>query len=123
MPGDTLKELEVIPLKTDTATLVVILISLAIIVSCGTSGISGSYAVTRDTAAANSLDNLVQLDECIERKDTDCEMAMVADGRAFLVKAGTSIDATEVGDGALVADVRSGSLVGKRVYLPVGAVK
>lgn len=93
-------------------------------VGTGASGVpTGSYMVKGDVAAADSLDNLVQIDECIRRHDQDCIAAMVSDDRVVLVKAGTMVDATDIGNGALIVDVRSGSQVGKRLYMPTGAVK
>ena len=94
--------------------------------SCGDSSSSlpsGSYVVTQDAVGADSLDDLAQIDDCIRRKDQECQKAMLMDGKIYLVKAGTSIDATAVGYDGLICDVRSGALIGKRIYLPVAAVK
>jgi len=84
---------------------------------------SGEYTTTKTGAGANSLDNLVQMDECIKTLDQACETAMLLDGRACLVEKGTMIEGQEIGYGVFEGTVRSGMLVGKEIYLPVGAFK
>jgi hypothetical protein len=84
---------------------------------------SGEYTTTKAGAGANSLDNLAQMDECIRRSDQACETAMLLDGRAFLVEKGTMIDGQEIGYGVFEGTVHSGILVGKEIYIPVGAFK
>src|SRR5208282_6299490 len=81
---------------------------------------SGTYLTTKSGAGANSLDNLVQMDECIKNSDQACESAMLLDGRAFFVEKGTSLDGEEIGYGVFEGRVRSGALVGKEIYIPVG---
>jgi hypothetical protein len=109
-----------------SALLVAVLVALAVLASCGTSGSElpfGTYTCARSAAGANSLDNLAQMDECIKRNDRDCETAMLLDGRAFLVEEGTSMDGEEVGYRVFHGRVHSGALVGKEVYIPVGVFK
>jgi len=83
----------------------------------------GDYVTTKGAAGANSIDNLAQLDDCIKNSDRACESAMVLDGRAFFVDAGTSMSGGDVGYGIFDGTVTSGALVGKKIYLPVGALK
>ncbi|MGH9687843.1 MAG: hypothetical protein ACRD5K_12210 [Candidatus Acidiferrales bacterium] len=82
-----------------------------------------TYTTTKDAPGGNSFDNLSQFADCISNSDQQCETAMMLDGRAFLVKAGTSIDGEEIEDGIFEGRVHSGALVGKDVYIPVGALK
>ena len=113
-------------MKNGSLILAVVCIFFPTIASCGASSpslSSGSYIVTQDAVGADTLDDLAQIDDCIRRKDKECQRAMLMDGRIVLVKAGTSMDATGVGYDALICDVRSGALIGKRIYLPVAAVK
>jgi hypothetical protein len=84
---------------------------------------SSNYTTTKSAAGADSLDNLAQMDDCIRRSDQACETAMLLDGRAFLVEKGTMIDGQEIGYGVFEGTARSGILVGKEIYIPVGAFK
>lgn len=79
--------------------------------------------VTKTAVGADSLDNLVQVDDCIRRHDEGCETAMLLDGRTFIVERGTSIDGQEFVHEVFAGYVRSGALVGKEIYLPVAALK
>ena len=106
--------------------LIAVLMSLVANASCYESSSLlrfGTYTVAKGAGGATSLDNLVQMDECIKRNDRACETAMLLDGRAFFVETGTLIDGSEMVDGVFDGDVRSGALVGKHIYLPVGAVR
>jgi hypothetical protein len=113
-------------MKNNRATLITLVIFLVLPASCGDSGSGlpfGTYTVKAVTAGADSLDNLALVDNCIKRNDEQCFEAMVMDGRAFPVEAGTSIDGTEIGYGVFEGRVYSGRLVGKEIYIPVVALK
>lgn len=83
----------------------------------------GDYSVKKTAAGANSIENLAQMDDCIRRSDKSCETAMLLDGRAYLVEAGTLISGSETEMSIFCGTVRSGALVGKEVCLPTGAFK
>jgi len=83
----------------------------------------GTYTLRHDAIGANSRDNLALINNCFQQHDTDCEMAMRSDGRAFPVKAGTSIMGSEIEHGVFSGEVRSGSLAGTKVYLIAEAFK
>jgi hypothetical protein len=83
----------------------------------------GDYTVKKTAAGADSIENLAQMDDCIQRSDKSCETAMLLDGRASLVEAGTLITGGETQESIFCGTVRSGALVGKEVCLPIGAFK
>jgi hypothetical protein len=83
----------------------------------------GTYTIPSDTLAANSLDNLVQMDECIKRDDRQCEDAMLLDEREYALEKGTVVDGSEVGYEVFSGQVRSGALVGKNVFLHASVLK
>jgi hypothetical protein len=68
---------------------------------------TGTYTIPSDTLAANSLDNLVQMDECIKRDDRQCEDAMLLDEREYALEKGTVVDGSEVGYEVFSGQVRS----------------
>jgi len=71
--------------------------------------------------AGSSEENLVRAQEAIQRHDEDAVIAMMADGRAFLVPKGTSVYVPgyweDQGVSLTIASIRSGTLIGKKVYM------
>ena len=69
------------------------------------------------------MENLAQMDYCIERSDQACEAAMLLDARAYLVETGTVISGEEEEDSIFCGTAESGALAGKEVCLPAGAIR
>jgi hypothetical protein len=108
---------------------VLLLVALLIFVSDrstkNTQGIQRSTdveLVTSEAAiAGSSVENLVVAQQAAHRHDADAVMAMVTDGRAFLVPQGTIVYVPgyweDHGVNFTHALVRSGGLIGKQLYM------
>lgn len=83
----------------------------------------GKYVLANAVTGSESLDNLAQMEECMNRSDRSCETAMLSDGRTFLVEKGTLLDGSEIGYGVFEGRIQSGAREGKLVYLPVAVIK
>jgi hypothetical protein len=93
------------------------LFALVILTGCG--GPNGStHVVTENTIAATSLENLALAIRAGRNGDTAAELAVLADGRAYEIEAGTRVYTDDSpNDGVAVVVVESGSLVGKTLYM------
>lgn len=84
---------------------------------------SGIYQLVRAAEGADSISDLVRVENCIRNSGRACEVAILSDGSAVYVNAGSSIEGQEVMSSVFMGEVQSGSLMGKGVHVPTEALR